>query len=159
MERTSDWGMMDGMRPFRLANSALAITLCLALVQCGRKGDPIPRPRTAAQSAGVHWVTLRTLRVTLPARDAKGEALVGLEAVRILYLPMGVTKPTPEEIFSKGEVVLERRRPDLPGPGQVLDLNLKSLQRPQGWIAIVAVRLGNVPGRPSEVLAWMDPAL
>ncbi len=151
--------MMSGMRLLRLATPTLAITLCFALVQCGRKGDPIPRPRAMAQAAVVQWTTLRTLRITLPAQDAKGEALVGLEAVRVLYLPLGLAKPTPEEIFTKGEVILERRRPALPGPGQQLHLDLKSLQRPQGWIAIVAVRLGNVPGRPSEVLAWMDPAL
>ena len=84
---------------------------------------------------------------------------MGVEQVRVLYLPLGLTKPTPEEIFSKGEVVLERRRPDLPGPGQTLVLDLKSLQRPQGWIVVVAVRLGNVSGRPSEVLPWLDPAI
>jgi hypothetical protein len=55
--------------------------------------------------------------------------------------------------------VLERHRPDLPGPGQPLILDLRSLQRPQGWIVVVAVRLGNVAGRPSEVLPWVDPAI
>jgi hypothetical protein len=82
-----------------------------------------------------------------------------VEMVRVLYLPLGLTQPNPEEVFSHGEVVLERRRPDLPDPGEALVLDLKSLQRPQGWIVVVAVRLGNVPGRPSEVLPWMDPSL
>ncbi len=102
---------------------------------------------------------LRKLRMVLPSADAKGNSLVGIEIVRIIYLPLGLTKPTPEEVFSRGEVVLERRRPDLPGPGGTLVMDLGSLQRPQGWIVVVAVRLGNVAGRPSEVLPWMDPAL
>jgi hypothetical protein len=38
-------------------------------------------------------------------------------------------------------------------------MDLKSLQRPQGWLVVVAVRLGNVSGRPSEVLPWLPPAL
>jgi hypothetical protein len=102
---------------------------------------------------------LRTARLVLPSRDVKGDALVGIEIVRVLYLPLGLAKPTSDEVFSRGEVVLERRRPDLPGPGQPLLLDLKSLQRPQGWLVFVAVRLGNVAGRPSEVLPWVDPAL
>ncbi|MBK9795926.1 MAG: hypothetical protein IPP58_05435 [Holophagaceae bacterium] len=128
-------------------------------VHCGRKGDPIPRPRAAAQAMTVYPEGLRRIRMVLPLADVKGDSLVGIEIVRVLYLPMGLTKPTPEEVFSRGEVVLERRRPDLPGPGETLVMDLKSLQRPQGWIVLVAVRLGNVPGKPSEVLPWMDPAL
>jgi hypothetical protein len=102
---------------------------------------------------------LRKVCLVLPTADVKGTSLEGVESVRILYLPLGLAKPTPEDVFSRGEVVLERRRPDLPGPGQTLDWDLKSLQRPQGWIVVVAVRLGNVPGQPSEVLPWLDPAL
>lgn len=147
------------MRFSRLANPLLAITLGLLGSACGRKGDPIPRPRAQAQAVGAQLEGLRTVRVVLPRQDVKDEALVGVEVVRVLYLPLGLTKPTPEEVFSHGEIVLERRRPDLPGPGATFLLDLKSLQRPQGWIVIVAVRLGNVPGRPSEVLPWMAPAL
>jgi hypothetical protein len=151
--------MMVGMIPTRLANPLIAITFCVAAVHCGRKGDPIPRPRAAAQAMAVHQEGLRKIRLMLPSVDVKGDSLVGIEIVRVLYLPMGLTKPSPEEVFSRGEVVLERRRPDLPGPGETLVMDLKSLQRPQGWIAVVAVRLGNVPGKPSEVLPWLDPAL
>jgi hypothetical protein len=143
----------------RLANPLLAITLSVLTLGCGRRGDPVPRPRAAAQAMEVRLEGLRQVRLVLPARDVKEGLLVGVELVRVLYLPLGLTKPTPEEVFARGEVVLERRRPDLPGPGESLLLDLKSLQRPQGWIVIVAVRLGNVPGRPSEVLPWMDPAL
>ncbi|GLH72478.1 hypothetical protein GETHLI_09800 [Geothrix limicola] len=147
------------MRSFSLANPLLAIILGLLTIGCGRKGDPIPRPRAAAQPVEARLEGLRSIRLVLPRLDTKDEALVGVEIVRVLYLPLGLVKPTPEEVFSHGEVVLERRRPDLPGPGGTLLLDLKSLQRPQGWIVIVAVRLGNVPGRPSEVLPWMAPAL
>lgn len=147
------------MRSFRLANPLLAITLGILALHCGRKGDPIPRPRAAAQAMEAQLDGLRRVRLVLPSRDVDGNDLVGIEVVRVLYLPLGLVKPTPEEIFSRGEVVLERRRPDLPGPGATLVLDLKSLQRAQGWIVVVAVRLGNVPGRPSEVLPWLDPTL
>jgi hypothetical protein len=137
----------------------LAFTLCFLTVHCGRKGDPIPRPRAAALAVEVHQEGLRKIRLVLPSKDVHGDDLVGVEIVRVLFLPLGLAKPTPEEVFSHGEVVLERRRPDLPGPGKTLELDLKSLRRPRGWIVVVAVRLGNVAGRPSEVLPWMDPAL
>ena len=147
------------MCSFRLANPLLAITLSLLTIHCGRRGDPIPRPRAAAQAMDARLEGLRRVRLVLPSVDVKGDGLKGIEVVRVLYLPLGLAKPTPEDLFSRGEVVLERRRPDLPGPGEELVMDLKSLQRPQGWIVIVAVRLGNVAGRPSEVLPWMDPAL
>ena len=147
------------MCTFRLANPLLAITLSFLTVHCGRKGDPLPRPRASAQTVEVRLEGLRKVRLVLPARDINGDDLVGVEIVRVLYLPLGLVKPTPEDVFSRGEVVLERRRPDLPGPGQALVMDLQSLQRPRGWLVIVAVRLGNVAGRPSDVLPWLDPAL
>lgn len=146
------------MRSLSLANPLLAITLCFLAVHCGRKGDPVPRPRAAAQAMEARLEGLRTVRLVLPSADVKGDSLVGVEVVRVLYLPLELAKPTPQDVFSRGEVVLERRRPDLPGPGEALLLDLKSLQRPRGWIVVVAVRLGNVAGRPSEVMPWMDPA-
>lgn len=147
------------MRPSSLAKPLAAFTLAILAVHCGRKGDPIPRPRAAAQAAEVRMDGLRVLTVTLPTLDVRGEPLVGVEQVRVLYLPLGLARPTPEEVFSRGEVVLERSRPDLPGPGETLTLNLRSLQRPAGWIVVVAVRVGNVPGRPSAVLPWLDPQI
>jgi hypothetical protein len=147
------------MFTFRLANPLLAITLCFLTVHCGRKGDPIPRPRAAALAVEVRLEGLRRVHLLLPTSDVHGDGLVGIELVRVLFLPLGLAKPTPEEVFTRGEVVLERRRPDLPGPGQPLELDLTSLQRPRGWIVVVAVRLGNVAGRPSEVLPWLDPVL
>jgi hypothetical protein len=151
--------MMDGMRSSSLAKPLLAITLSVMAIQCGRKGDPIPRPRAAALALSARLEGLRKVRLVLPALDIKGNALVGVEIVRVIYLPLGLTKPTPEEVFRRGEVVLERRRPDLSGPGETMVLDLKSLQRPQGWIVLTAVRLGNVAGQPSDVLPWLDPAL
>lgn len=142
-----------------LANPLLVITLSLLTIHCGRKGDPIPRPRAAAQPVDARLESLRKLRLVLPTTDVKGESLTGVEIVRVLYLPLGLNKPTPEEVFSRGEVVMERRRPDLPGPGGELMMDLKALQRPPGWIVVVAVRLGNVVGRPSDVLPWLAPAL
>lgn len=147
------------MRTASLANLLISFTLCLQALHCGRKGDPVPRPRVPAQAMEARLEGLRQVRLVLPAVDMKGQALVGVELVRVLYLPLGLTKPTPEEVFGRGEVVLERRRPDLPGPGGVLLMDLNSLQRPRGWIVVVAVRLGNVAGLPSAVLPWLDPAL
>lgn len=147
------------MRSSSLANPLLAFTLGLLTVHCGRKGDPIPRPRTAARAMEARLEGLREVRLVMPSSDVDGAPLVGVELVRVLYLPLGLAKPSPEEVFSRGEVVLERRRPDLPGPGAPLLMDLRSIQRPPGWIVVVAVRLGGVPGRPSEVLPWMDPAL
>ena len=150
---------MDGMSAYSLSNPLLVITLCALALHCGRKGDPVPRPRAPAQAMEAQLEGLRKVRLVLPSVDVKGASLVGVEVVRVLYLPLGLTKPSSEEVFSRGEVVLERRRPDLPGPGGTLLMDLKSLQRPQGWIVVVAVRLGNVAGRPSKVLPWLDPAL
>lgn len=143
------------MRPLRVANLQIIFTLSLLALACGRRGDPVPRPRAAAQAMAVRWEGPRKVLATLPKTTVSGEDLVGVDAVRVLFLADGV-KPTPEEVFSRGEVVLERRRPDLPAPGEPVLMNLQSLQRPQGWIALVAVRVGNVPGRPSEVLPWLD---
>ena len=147
------------MRASRLANPLLAFPLCLGAARCGRKGDPIPRPRAASQPMQAELQGLRRVRLVLPTADESGEPLAGIEIIRVMYLPLGLAQPTPEEVFARGDVVLERRRPDLPGPGETLVMDLTSLQRPQGWIVVVAVRLGNVPGKPSKVLAWMDPAL
>jgi len=147
------------MRPSSLANPLVIFTICLLGLACGRRGDPVPRPRAAALPVQVRLEGLRKARVVVPSKDVAGDALVGVELVRVIYLPLGLNKPTPEDVYSRGEVVLERRRPDLPGPGETFLLDLRSLQRPQGWIVLVAVRLGNVAGRPSEVLPWLDPGL
>jgi hypothetical protein len=84
---------------------------------------------------------------------------VGLEQVRLIWMPLGLARPSSQEIFARGEVVLERRRPDLPAPGSTLVMELSNLKRPAGWIVVVAVRGGEIPGAPSEVLPWVDSGL
>jgi hypothetical protein len=147
------------MRPPSLSNAALAFTLALSATACGRKGDPVPRPRTAPQVAEARWLDLRTLEVTLPSRDISDSELVGIEAVRVYYVGVGAARPSAQEVLGRNEVVLEKRRPDLPVPGKKLLVDLGNFQRPAGWLVVVAVRVGNVVGQPSEVLPWLDPAL
>ena len=47
----------------------------------------------------------RILEVTLPAKDAKGNALVGLEAVRVYYLPMSNARPSAASSISSPALV------------------------------------------------------
>ena len=97
--------------------------------------------------------------VRLPTRDALGNSLVGLEKVRVYYLPLAFTRPTAEEVLSRGQVVLERTRPNLPDPGRTLLMDLHQIGRPAGWLVAVAVRVGDVLGTPSDPLPWLDPAI
>lgn len=115
-----------------------------------------PVPPVAPMAA---WTSLRELEVTLPAVDAKGDKLRGLDAVRVLYLPLGLARPTAADVFAHGEIIQERRRPGLPGPGEPLRLDLAGLKRPAGWLVVVVVRAGQVPSAPSPVLPWMNPDL
>lgn len=151
------------VRPYSLPNLILTSTasaiLCLGTLACGRKGDPIPRPRTAPSACSAHWQADRIMAVRLPTRDALGNSLVGLEKVRVYYLPLAFTRPTGEEVLSRGQVVLERTRPNLPDPGSTLLMDLHQIGRPAGWLVAVAVRVGDVLGEPSEPLPWLDPAI
>ncbi len=133
--------------------------MLLPLGGCGRKGDPIPRTRSAPGPCTVRWASHRVLEVHLPLADAKGVELVGVEKVRIFYLPLGASRPSPQEVIARGEVVLERSRPDLPGPGGTLSLDMRQIGRQPGWLVAAAVRVGNVVGAPSEPLPWLDPAI
>lgn len=144
-------------KPSRYATLSLASILFLSA--CGRKADPIPRPRVEARACAVHWTGLRTLEIRLPTKDQRGTKLVGFERVAVYYLPMGHARPRPEEVITRGEVVMERRRPDLPSPGALLVMNLTEVNRPAGWIVVSAIRVGNVVGAPSETLPWMDPGI
>jgi len=129
------------------------------IVGCGRKGDPVPRARTAPAACSARWVAVRVLEVRLPTRDALGGSLVGLEKVRIVYLPLSFARPSAEEVLAKGQAVLERARPNLPDPGGTLQLDLRQIGRPPGWLVAVAVRVGDVVGAPSEPVPWLDPAI
>jgi hypothetical protein len=98
------------------------------------------------------------MEVRLPTRDATGSRLVGLEKVRIYYVPLGYAKPAPEVVLARGQVVLERSRPNLPDPGQAVQMDLHQIGRPSGWVVAVALRVGDVMGAPSEPLPWLDPS-
>ncbi len=146
------------MQRSSLSTPALLLTLAVCAA-CGKKGDPVPRPSAQPKAVVATLASLRVLELRMPTEDIKGETLGGFEAVRVLYLPLGLVRPTAEEVFSKGQVVLERGRPDVPKPGQTLRLDLSNLDRPSGWLVVVAVRAGKVPGKPSEPLPWMNPKL
>jgi hypothetical protein len=126
---------------------------------CGRKGDPIPGTRSAPAACSARWASHRVLEIRLPTRDALGSALIGVEKVRVYYLPLAASRPTAEEVLARGQVVMERSRPALPAPGGILQLDLKQIGRKPGWLVVVAVRVGDVLGAPSETLAWLDPAI
>ena len=150
------------VRTSRLTNTArLALILALlpALGGCGRKGDPIPRVRAAPAACSIRWAAFRVLEVRLPTQDARGDRLVGVEKLRVFYLPLGAVRPSAQEVLARGEVVLERSRPDLPGPGGVLKMDMRQIGRPAGWIVVAALRVGNVIGAPTEPMAWLDPLI
>lgn len=148
--------IIEGMRPSSLANAAFTITLAFVTIACGRRGDPIPRPRVKPRAPQVRFLDLRTLEVVLPERDVQGGSLEGVEKVRLLYIPVGSARPLAAEVAAKGEVILEHRRPDIPAPGKVLRLDLRDLDRAPGWLVVVAVRVGDVSGLPCEPLPWLD---
>jgi len=151
-------GHHGGVRPYSLPNliatSTISVGLCIG---CGRKGDPAPHTRTAPAACEVQWITPRILEVRLPTRDVQGGRLVGLEKVRVYYLPLGAAKPSGDDVVARGRVVMERSRPDLPRPGGALQLDLKQIGRPAGWLSATAVRVGEVVGAPSDPVAWLDP--
>ena len=137
----------------------ICLTLALGGLGCGRKGDPTPRARAGPSACVVQWIDLRTLEVRLPSKDVRGENLVGVEMVRVYFLPVGFAQPSSQEVLTQGEVILEKRRPDLPAPGKSLRLELREISRPAGWIVVTSVRVGNVVGAPSAVIPWLDPAI
>ncbi|HEU4951830.1 MAG TPA: hypothetical protein VFT46_07745, partial [Holophagaceae bacterium] len=137
----------------------LLLTICGAVCGCARKGDPVPVKPAPPAAPSATWETPLRLKITLPSVDAAGGSLGGLEEVRVLYLPLGLSRPSPQDVFLRGEVILSRQRPSLPDPGEVLTLDLKSLRRPAGWLVVVAVRGGGIAGAPSPTLPWLDPVL
>jgi len=113
----------------------------------------------APQACAVRWLSLRELEVQLPQKDVQGELLVGVEQVRVYYLPLGLACPPAAEVIARGEVILEQRRPDLPPPGGMIRMNLKEIGRPTGWIVVTAVRVGGVVGAPGVVMPWVNPGI
>lgn len=149
------------MRTPSLTKPALILlpVICGAVCGCARKGDPVPEKPAPPAAPAASWETPIRLAITLPSVDSTGARLGGLEEVRVLYLPLGLSRPSPQDVFARGEVVLSRQRPGLPDPSETLTLDLKSLRRPAGWLVVVAVRGGGIVGAPSATLAWLDPAL
>ena len=147
------------MQIFSLSLVALIVANVLFATGCGAKGDPKPSQRFPPAACAVRSTGLRTLEIVLPSEDTQGNRLPGIEAVRVYYLPLGTSYPLPMEVFQQGEVILERRRPDLPSPGKALSLDLTHFGRPSGWLSVVPIRVGNIAGMPSQVLPWVDPAL
>jgi len=130
----------------------------LALSGCGAKGDPKPGQRRPPAPCVVRPIDLRTFEVVLPTADIQGNHLFGIEAVRIYYLSMGTNYPSALEVFQQGEVIMERRHPDLPSPGKMITLDLSDFGRSSGWLVVVPFRVGNIAGMPSQVLPWLDPS-
>jgi hypothetical protein len=139
--------------------SAIAFAIVLTILTgCGAKGDPKPnRARPPAQCA-VRMAGIRAIEVVLPTKDVHGNRLQGIEAIRIYYLSLGANFPTPLEVYQQGEAVMELRHSDLPAPGKVVRMDLSIFGRPPGWLVAVPFRVGGIPGPPSQVLAWLDPA-
>jgi hypothetical protein len=135
-----------------------AVAAVALLFGCGAKGPPVPRRRHPPAQCQIRATGIRTLEAKLPTEDTMGNRLSGVEAVRVYYLQMESGFPSPMDVFQRGEAVLERRLPDLPAPGKTVTLNLSNFGRPKGWLVVVPFRVGNVPGVPSEVLPWVDPA-
>lgn len=150
------------VRNFRLPKPTLFV-IALSVLQalgtgCAKKADPIPKSRLAPRPCQAVWSGLRVLDVTLPTEDVQKNPLIGLESVRVYYVSLGVARPDSADVLSKGEVILEQHRPDLPSPGKRFPLPLKDVSRPAGWIVVTATRVGGVTGEPSETLPWLDPA-
>lgn len=142
----------------------LCVTTVVLATGCAVKKDPVPRPRAAPGPCQSGWVDRWHLAVTLPAAtvpDAAGrtESLRGLHRVRALYLPLSGSRPTPQEVAQRGEVILEAAMPDLPRPGSRLVLDFTGQERGPGWIVVVAYRVGEVAGAPGEVLPWLHSAI
>lgn len=142
----------------------LCVTTVILAVGCGRKGDPIPRPRAAPAACDSDWQDGWRLSVTLPSTTVSGpdgntESLRGLNKVRVFYLPLSSSRPTAQDIAQRGEVILERGEPNLPSPGERVVLEFTGQERGPGWIVVVAYRVGDVAGRPGAVLPWLHPAL
>jgi hypothetical protein len=151
---------MQSLRLTQTQNPALTIllvTMILAMTGCGAKGDPKPNQRHPPTPCAVRAIGIRTFEVTLPTEDVQGNRLSGFEAIRIYYLSLGAGYPSPMEVYQQGDAIMERRRPDIPGPGRTITVDLANFGRPSGWLVVVPYRVGNIAGVPSQVLAWVAP--
>ena len=152
----SQFGHDEGVDTRRFINGFMVLVLLAAGLACGRKSDPIPRLRAAPKACEAHWSALRQVEIRLPLQDVRGDKLRGVEHVHVYYLPLGTIRPTSQDVVTRGELVMERRRPDLPSPGETLRMDLHQVSRAPGWIVVCAVRVGGIVGTPSDVLPWLD---
>jgi len=137
----------------------LAVSLFLVYFMsygCGRKGDPIPRPIARPSVCSVRWSSCRVLDIQLPTKDEDGHNLIGVEKVRVYYVPMGYDRPTGDFIITSGQVIMEQSQKNVTNLRSQVRLDLQEINYPPGWLTVVAMRVGGVAGVPSETLAWMD---
>ena len=132
---------------------------CLVPCGCGRKGDPLPRFKTRPAACLVRWISYRVLEVTLPDKDEFGHSLLGIDKVRVYYLPLNYDRPTGDAIIARGQVIMERSQPAIADLKEPFRLDLKQLNYSSGWLTVVAVRVGDVIGVPSETLVWLDSSI
>jgi len=146
------------MRRQSLIPTFVVVVGVLALSGCGARGDPAPNQRRPPAPCVVRAINLRTIEAILPTKDIQGNLLPGIEAVRVYYLPMSADHPSALDVFQRGEAIMERRRPDIPGTGKKIIMDLSHFGRSSGWLVVVPFRVGNIPGAPSQILPWFDPA-
>jgi hypothetical protein len=149
--------MLEYCRMLRLLRFFILLLIgCLVPYGCGRKGDPLPRTRVRPAACPVQWISHRILEIKIPFNDEFGNRLVGIEKVRIYYLPLSYDRPNGDLIITKGQVIIERKLPNVTSLGKSVKLDLKQFSYPPGWLVVVAVRVGDIIGVPSETLVWPD---
>lgn len=143
--------------------SSLIRILVISLATCfvplygfGRKGDPVSRPRTKPAACDVEWSSYRILEIKLPVKDEHHHSLVGIDKIRIYYLSLDQNRPTGDAIVAKGKVIMEQRRSNVTNLRDSVKLDLRQLNYSSGWLTVVAMRVGDVIGVPSETLVWLD---
>ena len=136
----------------------LAILLAVYFMPygCGVKGDPVPHDRTRPAACLVRWSSYRVLEIRLPTKDECGNSLVGIEKVRVYYLPLSYDRPTGSSVITRGKVVMEKNRPNITNLSELVTLDMHKINYPPGWLAVVAMRVGDIVGVPSETLVWLD---
>jgi hypothetical protein len=136
----------------------LAIPLAVYFMPygCGRKGDPVPHAMARPAACLVRWSSYRVLEIKLPTKDECGHSLVGIEKVRVYYLPLSYDRPTGSSVITRGKVVMEKNRQNVTNLSELVKLDLQKINYPPGWLAVVAMRVGDIIGVSSETLVWLD---
>ena len=135
------------------------LTVFLAFSGCGRKGALLPHARTRPSACLVQWSSSRILDVKLPIADEFGRVIVGIEKVRVYYLPLERDRPTGGDIIARGQAVMEHSCQNVTSLNKIIKLNLRRFNYPAGWLTVVAVRAGGIVGVPSATFAWLDSSV